>query len=552
MMNIRDTVLEFVLQNAIFYNGEASSGAVIGKLLGANPDLKKDVPALRKLIDDVVKKVNAMSPEEQKKMLKGKKPNMLKKEVRKREGLPEIQGAVMGNFVTRFAPSPTGPLNLGQLLRAAMLPYLYAKKYDGKFILRIEDTDPKKIEMKFFDMIKEDLKSTGIKWNKIVMESDGLDNYYIHSEKLIKEKKAYVCQCPAEEFRKAKLEKRECECRNTESMSAWRAMLKGKYSEGEVIVRFKTSMSHRNPAMRDPPMLRVSRGRHPLKGTKYKVWPLYNFACAIEDHYLGMTHVFRGKEHEHNTTIQKLFYDAFGWEAPVTINFGMVYLPGTKIHTRDMKEWIAEGKVSDWDDPKLPTVRALIKRGFHPNAFVKFAEDIGITKNDIRVGWENFEGINRKIVDPEANRYMVVMDPQCISISSAPKMSEVVEDMHPDFPERGSREMPVDLQEIWVSAEDFRHLKGKTVRLKGLGNIIMNKKAKYDGNKLIQKMPKIQWVSKPNVQVILKTPDGDRKGLGEISLRKIRTGSIIQMERIGFGRVDSIRGNDVTVYFAHK
>lgn len=552
MSELKDTVEEFVLQNAVLYNGKANPGAIIGKLLGSDPGLKKDVPALRKLIEETVKKVNSMKPEEQKKMLKARKPGMLKKEVKKRERLPEIKGAVKENFVTRFAPSPTGPLNLGQLLRAAMLPYLYSKIYEGKFILRIEDTDPKNIEMKFFDMIKEDLKSTGIRWDKVVMESDGMENYYRHAEDLIRKKKAYVCFCPAEDFKRAKLEKKDCKCRDSDSLSSWRDMLKGKYSEGDAIVRFKTSMSHKNPAMRDPPMMRVVKGKHPSKGTNYKVWPLYNFACAIEDHFLGMTHVFRGKEHEHNTYIQKLFYDAFEWEMPEVVNFGMVYLPGTKIHTRDMKEWIAEGKVNGWDDPKLPTVRALLRRGFHAEAFKKFAEDVGITKNDIRVGWENLEGINRKIIDPKANRYMVVLEPEKISIEGAPEISEVIEDVHPDFPDRGSRDMPVDLQEIWVSGDDFRRLKGKKARLKGLGNVKLDRKARYDGNDIVQKMPKIQWVSKPHVNLTLMTPEGERRGLGEISLRGIKHGTVIQMERIGFGRVDSSEGNDITVYFAHR
>ncbi len=552
MSPLKDLVLGYVLQNAVFYSGKANPGAVLGKILGANPDLRQKAGEVRKEIVSAVNDVNAMSLDEQKRMLKGKSPKMLKKEEKVKEGLPDIPGVVMGKFVTRFAPSPTGPLNLGQLLRAAMLPSMYAKKYDGKFILRIEDTDVKNIHRDFYGMVMEDLLSTGVKWDKMVKESDSMEMYYSHAEELIKKGKAYVCRCPAEEFRKAKIAKRDCKCRKVNGPGMWKDMLAGKYREGEAIVRMKTSMTHPNPAMRDPPMLRVAAGRHPLTGTKYKVWPLYNFACALEDHHLGITHVFRGKEHEHNTSVQKLFYDAFGWKEPAVVNFGMVYLPGTKIHTRDMKEWIEEGKVDGWDDPRLPTVRALLRRGFQPEALRKFAEDVGMTKNDIRIGWENIEGINRKIIDPLSNRFMVVTEPAKIAIKGAPVIREAREVLHPDFPKRGNKGLPVDLQEVYISGHDFRHLKGRTVRLKGLGNVKLDRTAQYTDNAIVQNMPKIQWVSNPHVSVSLMTPEGPKKCLGEINLNKLKTGTLIQMERIGFGQIDSVKGNSVTVYFAHR
>ncbi len=554
MKVLSELVMEYVLQNAVFYGGKANAGAVLGKILGASPEMRNNVAEVRKEIETAISMVNSMTPEQQKEMLKKKKPGMLKKAARKREGLPEISGAVKGKFVTRFAPSPTGPLNLGQLLRAAMLPYIYSRRYNGKFVLRIEDTDAKKVEKKFYDMIKEDLRNTGIEWDELVLESGHMDLYYEHAEKLIKDGKAYVCSCPADDFKNLKIKKKDCPCRGSrENLSRWKKMKEGGYSEGDVIVRMKTSMSDKNPAMRDPPVMRVTDAKHPLIGAKYKVWPLYNFACAIEDHGQGITHVFRGKEHEHNTAVQKLFYEAFGWKEPMFVNFGMVYLPGTKIHTRDMKEWIAEGKASGWDDPKLPTVRALLRRGFQAEAFRKFAEDVGLTKNDIRVGWENIEGINRKIIDPLSNRYMAVIDPVEIMIEGAPADTRVVsEHLHPDFPERGSKEIPVDLHRIYLSAEDFRHHKGKSVRLKGLGNISLGKKSAYEGNELVQSMPKIQWVSAPHVEVELATPEGTRKGIAEPALGKLKPGALVQMERIGFGRIDSVKGSKVTVCFCHR
>ncbi|MFH0956550.1 MAG: glutamate--tRNA ligase, partial [Candidatus Aenigmatarchaeota archaeon] len=548
MKSLKETVLEYALQNAVFHEGKADPSAVLGKILGAEPELRGKVQEVRKEIEVAVAKVNAMTPEGQKDALGKKKPALLTKVEKKREALPDVPGAVAGKFVTRFAPSPTGPLNLGQLLRAAMLPYLYARKYEGKFILRIEDTDAKKIEKRFYDMIMEDLTSAGIKWDVLVMESGDMKVYHELAKELIRRKLAYVCTCPAEDFKALKEKKEDCACRGMkDSVKKFSKMLSGGYAEGEATVRMKTSMSHPNPAMRDPPMVRVCDANHPVVGDRYKVWPLYNFACAIEDHRQGVTHIFRGKEHEHNTSVQKLFYDAFGWDMPSVVNFGMVYLPGTKIHTRDMKQWIAEGKAKGWDDPMLPTVRALLRRGFQPEALRKFAEDVGITKNDIRVGWENIEGINRKIIDPIADRFMAVIDPVEISIAGAPGIREAEVHVHPDFPERGSRSIPVDLHRVYVPGDDFRHLEGKTVRLMGLGNMKLGKKSEYAGNEIAHGMQKIQWTSRPGVELSLLTPEGKKEGLGEPGLAKLAIGTMIQLERIGFGRVDSVDGSKVTI-----
>jgi glutamyl-tRNA synthetase len=551
----RELILRYALQNAVFYNGRANPGAILGKVLAGRPELRSKISEVRSEIEDVVREVNSLGLEKQKEMLNKLSPDMLEKPEKRQEGLPEIPDVKTGRFVTRFAPSPTGPLNLGQLVRAAILPCLYAKKYDGQFILRIEDTDPVKIEKKFYTMIMEDLTSCGIKWDRMVNESDAMQDYYRHAKELISSGKVYVCTCPGEKFKELKIKKTDCECRKStvsENLKRWKMMLSGEYGEGDAVVRMKTSMADPNPTMRDPPLLRISEKEHPTQGRKYRVWPLYNFACAVEDHYLGITHIFRGKEHEHNTAIQERIYESMGWKKPDVVNFGMVYLPGTKIHTRDMIQWIKEKKVTGWDDPALPTVRALLRRGFQPEALRKFAITCGITKTDIRVGWENIEGINRKLIDPLSNRYMVVIIPQRISVKKAPKISEAKEDLHPDFPARGKKKLPVDINNIYISQEDWKMLKGKTIRLKGLGNIRLDKISEYKGNEIVTGMPKIQWVSEPNVDVEILTPKGVLKGLGEINLKKLKPGALIQMERVGFGRIDAVTRNKVVVVFAHK
>ena len=553
---MKDVILKYCLQNAVFYGGKADPKAVMGRVMAEVPEARKDVAGTRKLIAEAVDEVNALPPEEQRKRLESIDPALLEREVKKQEGLPELPNASKGKVVTRFAPAPTGPLNIGHMLRAVMLSYLYAKKYRGKFLVRFEDTDARLIKKQYYKWIKDDLAKTGVRPAKFSRESEHMELFYKHAEELLKKERMYVCFCPADEFRKLKDEKKDCPCRGKtarQNLAEWKAMLKGDYKEGEAVVRFKTSMQEPNPAIRDHACFRISEASHPFEGTKYKVWPLYNFANTVEDHYGGVTHVFRGKEHEHNTEIQRRMYKALGWLAPEVVNFGMIYLPGEKLHTRDLKEKINRGELSGWDDLRLHTVRALLRRGFQPKAFEEAAIVCGLTKNDIRFSWDTLEGANRKVIDPIANRYMVVTDPVRISVRNAPKVRSVLEPLHVEFPDRGRKRIPVSVKEIYISKEDLKKLNRKEFRLKGLFNIrLATNIGIYTGNEVVRSMQKIQWASAEHVRVRILMPSGNEvEGIAEPSLGKVKAGDVLQMERIGFGRVDR-KGKEITIAFAHK
>ena len=223
-----------------------------------------------------------------------------------------------------------------------------------------------------------------------------------------------------------------------------------------------------------------------------------------------------------------------------------------RAHTRDVKEWIKEGRVSGWDDIRLHTVRALLRRGFQPEAFRQYAIHCALTKHDIVLDWETLETINRKIIDPVANRCMVVIDPVRVSVEPAPKSRKIEMNIHPDFPDRGKRTIPIRPEKIYISGEDFDNLCGKEIRLKGFGNIVLGRKSLFTGNEIIKDMQKIQWVSLPNVRVRILMPERELKGLGEPAMRRLKKGDVVQLERIGFGRVDKKTKSSVTVCFAHK
>lgn len=556
----KDVVRKYVLQNAVFYSGKADPKAVMGKVMANEPELRKQMKEVREDIGEAIKEINRLGVEEQKNQLVCICPDLLKKETKVREGLPPLRDAVECGVVTRFAPSPTGPLSIFQLSRAVMISYLYAKQYRGRFIVRIEDTDASRIEKKYYGMIKEDLKSVGVDWDRIVLQSDQIPVYYRHAEKLIKDGRIYACFCSADKFREIKKKKQNCLCRDCspkENHKAWWRAKEGKYRDGEIVFRMKSSMHDPNPVLRDPPLLRVNRSRHPLKGTRYKVWPLYNFSCAIDDHVLGITHVFRGKEHEHNTAVQRRIYEALDWKPPVTINFGMIYLSGEKLHTRDVVEMIRSGKISGWDDPNLPTVRALLRRGFRPEAFRLFAAQCSLTKHDITVDWETFYGINRRVIDPDAERYRVVIDPVAVNVGGCIKDlcvgDSVMVQKHPD--RKDTRKIPVT-RRVYVSGDDFRRFRGKKVRLIDLFNVSLDRKTKSIKSQTISdSMQKIQWVPEGGVDVKVLKPgekDGELKGIGEPGMKKLKVGDVIQMIRLGFGRVDRKTKTGIQIVFAHK
>jgi glutamyl-tRNA synthetase len=216
-----------------------------------------------------------------------------------------------------------------------------------------------------------------------------------------------------------------------------------------------------------------------------------------------------------------------------------------------IKERMKTGFYTGWDDVRLPTVRAFLRRGFHPKTFEVLAKTCGLTKTDVILGVENIEGINRKIIDPLANRYMVVISPVRISVN-LPDARRIFLDRHPDFPERGKKTIPVNPDEIYISGADYKEFKNKIFRLIGMGNVkLKGRGAEYKGNGIIRDMQKIQWVSSPNIRVKILSQKGELKGLGEPEMKKLKTGDIIQMNRIGFGRVDS-KGKEIVIAFAHK
>jgi glutamyl-tRNA synthetase len=376
----------YALKNAIAYKGDAKMGSVISSLFVEG--LKKsDVKKYSKKISEIVKEVNSLSFEEQKKEFESSKGEVSERKVR--EGLSELPNVGKKGVVMRFAPSASGPLHVGHIMTSS-LSFLYKEKYGGKFYIRIEDTNPNNVEKEAYKMIQRDSKWLFGDKIEIMIQSSRMETYYKYAEKLIKNKSVYVCTCSTKEFEKYVEEKKDCPCRSNsskENSERWKKMLdkssKG-FKEGEAVLRFKSveGMKSRNPAMRDFPLARINLTKHPLQKNKYKVWPLMNLAVITDDIETKITHVIRAKDHRDNAKKQNMIYNSLKKKFPWTGFLGKFKFKELDLSTTKMKEGIKEGKFSGWDDKNLPTVISLKKQGYKPQAFHKFAEQIGLSEAD--------------------------------------------------------------------------------------------------------------------------------------------------------------------------
>ena len=383
MKNLEKKTKAYALKNAISHEGESKIGSVISALF--NEGLKKsDVKKYSKKISEIVSKINSLSIEEQEKEFKKLENETSERKVR--EGLSELLDVKKTGVVMRFAPSASGPLHIGHALVMG-LNILYVKKYKGKFIVRIEDTNPENIDPESYKLIEKDSKWL-FKDSKIIIQSDRIGIYYKYVEKLLNKNSAYVCTCSGDEFREFSKQKKDCPCRKLskkENLERWKKMLdKNGYKEGESVLRFKSSegMKDPNPAMRDFPLARINLNKHPRTHNKFRVWPLMNLAVSVDDIELRMTHIIRGKDHRDNSKRQEMIYKALGKKFPHVSFIGIVHFKGMELSTTKMKEGIKSKKYSGWDDKDLPTLISLKKQGYKPEAFLKFSESVSLGEND--------------------------------------------------------------------------------------------------------------------------------------------------------------------------
>lgn len=548
--------LKHALLNAVQYDGKADAKAVLGKVLAERPEFQKDVKSVLEKIEETVRYVNSLGADEQRRLL-GEIGAKVEKKPKRKIGLPPLADAVPGKAVFRLAPYPSGPLHIGNA-RMVILNSEYAKKYNGKLLLVYDDTigsEEKQLDPDGYKLIKEGLDWLGIKADKIFYKSNRLPLFYKYAEMLIKKNKAYVCLCSAGKLRESRKAGVECMHRSQsvkENLEKWKGMLKGKYKAGQATLRLKTDMKHQNPAFRDRVLLRISDREHPRAGKKYKVWPMLEYSWAVDDYLLGVTHIIRGKDLVMEDLMEDFIWNQLGWRGSHFIHYGLLRLEEAKLSKSKARIAIKEKRLTGWDDPRTWSLQSLRKRGIQPEAIRKFIIRMGLSLADVSVPAEILYSENRKIIDPVANRYHAVLSPVKISVLSAPKIKISEISLHPDFKRRGVRKLPVDLNEIYVEKDDLKNHSKKEVGLIGLFSVKLGRKAKFLTKGMKFESPKIQWVSKRNTKIKIVMPDGSIKsGLCEPAIRRVKSGALVQLVRVGFCRVDKT-GKDIILYLAHK
>ena len=548
-------IRKYALQNAVEYNGNGKSGSVLGRLLSEFPDLRSSAKDLIPLISEHVEEANAIAKKDGlgrvREILEETNPEALNREKqKKRVGLPELRVNGTEEVVLRFAPNPNGPLSIGHS-RGVVINSEFAKMYSGKVILRFDDTDTKikpPLPSAYTSIEDEFEWISGVKPDVVIRASSRMDVYLGHAENMISQGFCYVCNCSASEFKSLRDNMLACPCRenNVElNLDRWKMMILGEIEEGGSVVRVKTGLDLPNPALRDWPALRIQHTPHPIVGDKYKVWPLLDFQSAVEDHLQGVTHIVRGKDLMDSTRKQTLLYEHLGWKYPETLYWGRV-----KLHefggfsTSSIRESIEKGEFSGWDDPRLPTVSALRRRGYAPEAIREFWIELGLTQKDISISMQTIDSKNAKIIDSEAARRSFVEEPVNLNLVH-PEGSGCIDDVvrlnnHPDYPEMGHREWGLERRTIQISKNDY--FEG-VVRLKDYADVeIRGENAIFISREKSGDAQIIHWNSSDScvkAEIIVPTDDENMILHGVIEDSEYVVGEIVQLERMGFAKVES-------------
>ncbi len=567
--DLKKEIRKIALQNAVEHNGKTKDKVVLSKSLGTIPELKNNVKEVIPEIASIVSQVNGMSIEEQKTEIQNNFPEIfdVKENVKEeRVGLPPLEGAEQGKVVTRFTPAPNGYPHIGHA-KAAIISEEYAKMYGGKLVLRYDDTNPEDTRLEYWAAIKVGLDWLGIEFDEIKNTSDDIGLLYDKCVEMIKKNYAYVCTCKRDTISKNRKEMVSCECSMgdvKQNEERWERMFK-KYKPGEAVVRFRGDMESKNTVMRDPVLFRINDARHARLAEEHRVWPSYDIAVAVEDSTDGITHALRSKEYELRNELYHAILDALDMRHPKMLEFSRLEFKGMPVSKRILRPLIDEGKVSSYDDPRLPTLAALERRGITPEAIRKFTLSLSLTKADTLAPFDSLEAFNRKIVDENSIRLFMVKDPKTLTIRNLPN-STVELPNHPSN-KMGTRKVMVG-DSVFLSSDDVKSLKiGDQLRLMGLGNVKITSvnseiTGEFTGDERDVNFMKLQWVSQKNAhelkilipQRLFVDDKFNEESLEEIHVYvephylELRNGEEIQFVRFGYCRKDSSK----QAIFTHK
>lgn len=370
-------------------------------------------------------------------------------------------GKFGGRVHTRFPPEPNGYLHIGHA-KAICLNYGLAKKYNGKFNLRFDDTNPSKEEQEYVDSIIEDVKWLGADFEeRLFFASDYFEQMYQWAVELIKKGKAYVCDLSADEIREYRgtltEPGKESPYRNRsveENLDLFERMRKGEFPDGSKTLRAKIDMASPNLNLRDPVMYRILHVPHHRQGDKWCIYPTYDWAHGLEDSIEGITHSICTLEFENHRPLYDWFLDELGIYHPQQIEFARLNLSYTVMSKRKLLELVQKGIVDGWDDPRMPTISGLRRRGYTPESIWKFTEMIGVAKRDALTDVSLLEYAIREDLNKTAQRAMAVLRPLKVVITNYEGEEYLDAVNNPENPDAGTRKIPFS-NEIYIESSDF-------------------------------------------------------------------------------------------------
>ncbi|CAH1364621.1 unnamed protein product [Tenebrio molitor] len=501
---------------------------------------------------------------------------------RAREGkFVELPGAEMGKVVVRFPPEASGYLHIGHA-KAALLNQYYQEAFQGKLIMRFDDTNPAKENVHFEKVILEDVAMLEIKPDMFTHTSQYFDLMLEYCEKLLKEGKAYVDDTDPETMKAQREQKIESSNRNNtyeQNAKLWEEMKKGTAQGQKYCVRAKIDMQSPNGCLRDPTIYRCKNEPHPRTGDKYKVYPTYDFACPIVDAIEGVTHTLRTMEYHDRDPQFYWFIDALGLRKPHIWEYSRLSMTNTVLSKRKLTWFVNEGLVDGWDDARMPTVRGVLRRGMTVQGLKEFIIAQGSSRSVVFMEWDKIWAFNKKVIDPIAPRFTALdfdspvtvnvkgVKEECLTVPKHPKNNDV-----------GTKSVWIG-PKILIDRVDADSLKeGENATFINWGNLLVKKINRENNvitsidaepnleNKDYKKTLKLTWlavtekakfaptwcvyfdhiISKPLLgkdedfkQFIGHETRKEIQMIGDPELRNLKKGDIIQLQRRGFFKVDA-------------
>uniref|UniRef100_A0A0D3EM85 glutamate--tRNA ligase n=1 Tax=Oryza barthii TaxID=65489 RepID=A0A0D3EM85_9ORYZ len=506
----------------------------------------------------------------------------------------DLPGAKVGEVCVRFAPEPSGYLHIGHA-KAGLLNKYFAERYKGRLIVRFDDTNPSKESNEFVENVLKDVETLGIKYDIVTYTSDYFPQLMEMAEKLIKQGKAYVDDTPKEQMRSERMDGVESKCRNNiveDNLSLWKEMINGTERGMQCCVRGKLDMQDPNKSLRDPVYYRCNTDPHHRVGSKYKVYPTYDFACPFVDALEGVTHALRSSEyHDRNAQYYRILQE-MGLRRVEIYEFSRLNMVYTVLSKRKLLWFVQNKKVEDWTDPRFPTVQGIVRRGLKVEALVQFILEQGASKSLNLMEWDKLWTINKKIIDPVCGRHTAILKDQRVlfTLTNGPEEPFIrVLPRHKKY-EGAGKKATTFTNKIWLESADASVISiGEEVTLMDWGNAII-KEIKTENGIITEllgelhlegsvKMTKLKLTWLPDIEDLVslslvefdylikkKKLEEDEdfldnlnpctrqefSALGDANMRNLKQGEIIQLERKGYYRCDApfIRSSKPIVLFA--